>query len=59
MFLLIGWAFSSGVTYMALFINLEPIPTTIKPANVEAPLVVLALIVSSLGVVLTIIDSKN
>ena len=61
MFLLIGWAFSSGVTYMALFINLEPIPTTIKPANVEAilPLVALALIVSLLGVVLTIIDSKN
>ena len=61
MFLLIGWAFSSGVTYMALFINLEPIPTTIKPANIEAilPLVALALIVSLLGVVLTIIDSKN
>ena len=37
----------SGVTYMALFINLEPIPTIIKPANVEAilPLVALALIV--------------
>ena len=51
----------SGVTYMALFINLEPIPTTIKPANVEAilPLAALALIVSLLGVVLTIIDSKN
>ena len=46
---------------MALFINLEPIPTTIKPANVEAilPLVALALIVSLSGVVLTIIDSKN
>ena len=57
----IGWAFSSGVTYMALFINLEPIPTIINPANVEAilSLVALALIVSLLGVVLTIIDSKN
>ena len=46
---------------MTLFINLEPIPTIIKAANVEAilPLVALALIVSLLGVVLTIIDSKN
>ena len=46
---------------MALFINLEPIPTSIGPANIEAilPLVALALIVSLLGVVLTIIDSKN
>ena len=59
--LLLGWAFSSGVMYMALFINLEPIPTTIKPPNVEGilPLVGLALVVSIIGIVLTIIDSKN
>ena len=59
--LLLGWAFSSGVMYMVLFINLEPIPTIVKPANVEAilPLVALALIVSLLGVVLTIIDNEN
>ena len=46
---------------MVLFINLEPIPTTIKPPNVEGilPLVGLALVVSIIGIVLTIIDSTN
>ena len=59
--LLLGWAFSAGVMYMVLFINLEPIPTTIASSNVEGilPLVGLALIVSIVGIVLTIIDSKN
>jgi hypothetical protein len=46
---------------MALFINLEPIPTTIKSPNVEGilPLVGLALAVSIIGIALTMIDSKN
>ena len=59
--LLLGWAFSAGVMYMVLFINLEPIPTTITFPNVEGilPLVGLALIVSIIGVVLTIIDNKS
>ena len=59
--LLLGWAFSSGVMYLALFINLEPIPTTIKSPNVEEilPLVGLALAVSIIGIALTMIDSKN
>ena len=59
--LLLGWAFSSGVMYMALFINLEPILTTIKPPNVDGilPLVGLALAVSIIGIALTMIDSKN
>ena len=59
--LLLGWAFSSGVMYMALFINLEPIPTTIKPPNVEGilPLVSLALVVSIIGIILTMIDNEN
>ena len=59
--LLLGWAFSSGVMYMVLFINLEPIPATIKSPNIEGilPLVGLALIVSIVGVVLTIIDNKS
>ena len=59
--LLLGWAFSSGVMYMALFINLEPIPTTIKSPNVEGilPLAGLALAVSIIGIILTMIDSKN
>ena len=47
--------------YMVLFINLEPIPTTIGSPNVEGilQLVGLALIVSIVGVVLTIIDNKS
>ena len=59
--LLLGWAFSAGVMYMVLFINLEPIPTAVASPNVEGklPLVGLALIVSIVGIVLTIIDSKN
>ena len=59
--LLLGWAFSSGVMYMALFINLEPMPTTVKSPNVEGilPLVGLALVVSIIGIVLTIIDKKE
>ena len=59
--LLLGWAFSAGVMYMVLFINLELTPTTIASPNIEGklPLVGLALIVSIVGIVLTIIDSKN
>jgi|TARA_B100001971_G_scaffold192234_1_gene196324 hypothetical protein len=59
--LLLGWAFSAGVMYMVLFINLEPIPTAVASPNIEGklPLVGLALIVSIVGIVLTIIDSKN
>ena len=59
--LLLGWAFSSGVMYMALFINLEPISISIKSPNVKGilPLVGLAIIVSISGIVLTIIDHLN
>ena len=59
--LLLGWAFSSGVMYMVLFINLEPIPATIKSPNIEGllPLVGLALIVSLLGILLTMIGNEN
>ena len=59
--LLLGWAFSSGVMYMALFINIESIPTTIKSPNVEGilPLVGLALVVSIIGIILTMIDNEN
>ena len=46
---------------MALFINLEPIPTTIKSPNVEGilPLVGLALVVSIIGIILTMIENEN
>ncbi len=57
--LLLGWAFSSGVMYMALFINLETILTTIQTTESILPLVALALIVSLLGIVLMILDSKK
>ena len=60
--LLLGWAFSTGVMYMALFINLEPNPSAMKQSpNVEGilPLVGLALIVSFIGIILTLIDNEN
>ena len=59
--LLLGWAFSAGVMFMALFISLEPTPTAVASPNIEGklPLVGLALIVSIVGIVLTIIDSEN
>ena len=59
--LLLGWAFSSGVMYMVLFINLDPIPVTIKSPNIEGllPLVGLALVVSLLGILLTMIGNEN
>jgi|TARA_Y200000002_G_scaffold297768_1_gene252411 uncharacterized membrane protein YadS len=57
--LLSGWSFSAGVTYMALFISLEP--SKFKSPDIEGklPLIALALIVSILGFILTIIDFKN
>ena len=54
--LLLGWSFSSGVMYMALFINLEP-SSTLTPFNSNILYsIALALTVSLVGVVLTIID---
>ena len=54
--LLLGWSFSLGVMYMALFINLEPtsILTTLDSNILYS--IALALIVSLVGIVLTIID---
>ena len=54
--LLLGWSFSAGVTYMALFISLEP--NGLNSADIEGklPLFVLALLVSIVGLILTIID---
>ena len=54
--LLLGWSFSSGVMYMALFISLEPSSTiTTLNSNILYS-IALALIVSLVGIVLTIID---
>ena len=59
--LLLGWSFSAGVMFMALFISLEPNSIALKSPDIEGklPLMGLALIVSIIGIVLTIIDSKN
>ena len=57
--LLLGWAISSGVMYMVLFINLETnTDLTILDKNILFS-VALALIVSIIGIVLTIIDKKT
>ena len=57
--LLLGWSFSAGVTYMALFISLEP--NGLNSADIEGklPLFVLALLVSIVGLILTIIDFEQ
>ena len=54
--LLIGWSFSAGVMYMVLFVNLEPnINLTILDKNILFA-VGIALTISFLGIILTMID---
>ena len=57
--LLMGWSLSVGVTYMALFISLDP--NGLKSEDIESklPLFILALIVSIFGLILTIIDLQK
>ena len=57
--LLLGWSLSVGVTYMALFISLDP--NGLKSEDIESklPLFILALIVSIFGLILTIIDLQK
>ena len=57
--LLLGWSFSFGVTYMALFISLDP--NGLKSEDIESklPLFILAIIVSIFGLILTIIDLQK
>ena len=57
--LLLGWSFSTGVTYMALFISLDPNGLNSPDIEDKLPLFILALIVSIVGLILTIIDIKN
>jgi len=52
MFLLIGWAFSLGVMYMALFVNLGSV--AVVNQDILFP-IVLAFSVSFLGLILTVI----
>jgi hypothetical protein len=56
--LLLGWSFSSGVMYMALFINLEP-SSTLAPLDSNILYsIALALTVSLIGIILTMIDNQ-
>ncbi len=57
--LLFGWSFSTGVTYMALFISLDPASSNSPDINDKLPLFGLALIVSIIGLMLTFIDIKK
>ena len=57
--LLIGWTLSVGVTYMALFISLDPNGLKSKDIEIKLPLFILALIVSIFGLILTIIDLQK
>jgi len=57
--LLIGWSLSVGVTYMALFISLDPNGLKSEDVEIKLPLFILALIVSIFGLILTIIDLQK
>ena len=57
--LLIGWSLSVGVTYMALFISLDPNGLKSEDIEIKLPLFILALIVSIFGLILTIIDLQK
>jgi hypothetical protein len=48
--LLAAWAFSAGVFYMDLFVNLDPgLPTHLRPGTVVMALIVLVLVLSLIG----------
>ena len=57
--LLIGWSLSVGITYMALFISLDPNGLKSEDIEIKLPLFILALIVSIFGLILTIIDLQK
>ena len=57
--LLMGWSISVGVTYMALFISLDPNGLKSEDIEIKLPLFILALIVSIFGLILTIIDLQK
>ena len=56
--LLLGWSFSSGVMYMALFINLESSSTLTRLDSNILYSIALALTVSLIGIILTMIDTQ-
>jgi hypothetical protein len=48
--LLAAWAFSAGVFYMDLFVNLDPhLPLELRPGPVVMALIVLVLVLSLIG----------
>ena len=57
--LLMGWSLSVGITYMALFISLDPNGLKSEDIETKLPLFILALIVSIFGLILTIIDLQK
>jgi hypothetical protein len=50
-YILVGaWAFSAGVFYMDLFVNLDPqVPANLRPTTVVMALIVLVLVLSLIG----------
>ncbi|HEV2804076.1 MAG TPA: hypothetical protein VGW57_04000 [Chthoniobacterales bacterium] len=48
--LLAGWAFSLGVFYMDLFVNIDPhLPSQLRPDSIVIALIVLCVVVSLVG----------
>ena len=57
--LLLGWSFSAGVNYMALFISLDPNGLNSPDIDGKLPLFVVATVVSIVGLLLTIFNINN
>tara|TARA_B100001059_G_scaffold223726_2_gene249019 strand:+ start:2424 stop:2804 length:381 start_codon:yes stop_codon:yes gene_type:complete len=57
--LLLGWSFSAGITYMALFVSMDP--NFIKSPDIEGklPLFGLAFIISVIGILLSLADNME
>ena len=57
--LLLGWSFSAGVSYMALFISLDPNGLNSPDIEGKLPLFVVATVISIFGLLFTIFNTNN
>ena len=57
--LLLGWSFSAGVSYMALFISLDPNGLNSPDIEGKLPLFLVATVVSIVGLLFTIFNINN
>jgi len=57
--LLAAWAFSAGVFYMDLFVNIDPaLPAHLRPTTVVIALIVLVLVLSLIGFLTALVATR-